>query len=49
MATIPTPTTHKPAPDDTASVTAVRGPRPPLEIAPNREALMMAIKGIEVA
>ncbi|MEI7782611.1 MAG: PilT/PilU family type 4a pilus ATPase [Planctomycetota bacterium] len=29
MATIPTPTTHKPAPDDTA---ATRGARPPLEI-----------------
>ncbi|MCX7413786.1 MAG: PilT/PilU family type 4a pilus ATPase [Planctomycetia bacterium] len=42
MATIPTPTTHKPAPDDTASaaVTAVRGPRPPLEIDRFFEALV---------
>jgi twitching motility protein PilT len=42
MATIPTPTTNKPAPDDTASaaVTAVRGPRPPLEIDRFFEALV---------
>lgn len=40
MATIPKPTTHKPAPDDTAAVTAVRGPRPPLEIDRFFEALV---------
>jgi len=40
MATIPKPTTHKPASDDTAAVTAVRGPRPPLEIDRFFEALV---------